>query len=338
MNGSRANYVIVGGFVLAMIVGLIVTLAWVTGWTRQTDRYVTVFRNVTGITHGTKVLYEGFPVGRVIDLRRLSPGETEALIGSEGMKAATLFRVDLEVKKGWPIADQSEAEIVAPGLLAAVSVNIAERPPALSYRQTSLDGTRVIVGRDAETIWRKAETLVDTLKPLATAVENTLTQRIDPTFAELLDLAAYLRERLPPIVAGVEQFTETVNETAKSLGATADDLRLVLRQENRDHVDRLLANLDRASSDLTRLTAKTDHLVTSLSAMVDANRADIDQSISSLRYVLGALARDIDSINRNIEGTARNMNEFSRQIRQNPGRLLGGTTASEPAHRRAGER
>jgi len=36
------------------------------------------------------------------------------------------------------------------------------------------------------------------------------------------------------------------------------------------------------------------------------------------------VSRNIDSITYNLEGTSRNMSEFSREIRENPGLLLGG--------------
>ena len=36
-------------------------------------------------------------------------------------------------------------------------------------------------------------------------------------------------------------------------------------------------------------------------------------------------------MNQNLEGAARNMYEFSRQIRQNPGLLLGGTPPEDAA-------
>ena len=39
MNNNKVNYVIVGGFVLAMLAGLIVSLALLTGRTGATDGY-----------------------------------------------------------------------------------------------------------------------------------------------------------------------------------------------------------------------------------------------------------------------------------------------------------
>ena len=52
---------------------------------------------------------------------------------------------------------------------------------------------------------------------------------------------------------------------------------------------------------------------------------DVKKSFSDTRYVVESIARNIDSINQNMNGAARNLNEFTRQIRNNPGLLLGGS-------------
>ena len=48
-----------------------------------------------------------------------------------------------------------------------------------------------------------------------------------------------------------------------------------------------------------------------------------------MRYTMETIAERIDSVTYNLEGTSRNLYEFSRQIRINPGLLLGGTEPAE---------
>jgi phospholipid/cholesterol/gamma-HCH transport system substrate-binding protein len=50
-----------------------------------------------------------------------------------------------------------------------------------------------------------------------------------------------------------------------------------------------------------------------------------------MRHAVESIARHIDAINQNLEGASRNMYEFSRQLRQNPGLLLGGTPPKDEA-------
>ena len=61
------------------------------------------------------------------------------------------------------------------------------------------------------------------------------------------------------------------------------------------------------------------------------NREQINAAVTDLRYLTDSVSRHIDAINRNLEGAARNLYEFSRQIRQNPGLLLGGTPPRDQA-------
>ena len=112
MKSNKINYVIVGAFMLTMMVGLITAVALLTGRTGAADAYYTVYDNVTGIKFGTQVLYEGYPVGQV---------EEVVPIEEDGRMR---FRVDMSVKQGWSIPDDSIAQVAAPGLLSAITVNI----------------------------------------------------------------------------------------------------------------------------------------------------------------------------------------------------------------------
>jgi phospholipid/cholesterol/gamma-HCH transport system substrate-binding protein len=331
VDEARLNFAVVGAFVLLVLAGAIVTLAGLTGWERDTLRYLTVLRNVAGINEGTRVLYEGYPVGRVSGIDRLTGEQEKALYGAASRDGRVRFRVDLEIQEKWTIGSNSEARILATGLLAATAINIVGRPAPAEGPLAELDGVPVIPGREGETLISKADMLVDELQPLVATVGETLNQQVGPAFAGLAELVALLTRELPTILQQVERLANTLNEVG-------DELRQVASAENRQHVEATVRNFDNASANLMTLTSKADRLLTSLNEVVDGNREDIERSIKSLRYVLGAIARDIDSINRNVEGTTRNMNEFSREIRQNPGLLLGGATPRDPARRRDGER
>ena len=64
-------------------------------------------------------------------------------------------------------------------------------------------------------------------------------------------------------------------------------------------------------------------LVEDIGKLVTHKEGDIKKILNETRYIVESVSRNIDSINQNMEGAARNMYEFTRQIRQNPGLLLG---------------
>ncbi|NQV55599.1 MAG: MCE family protein [Rhodospirillales bacterium] len=112
MKNIRLNYTIVGSFVIAVLVCMVIAVALLTGRTGATDEYYAVYENVTGIKFGTRVLYEGFPIGQV---EKVNPVETDGRVR---------FRVDMSITEGWKVPTDSTAEIVSSGLLAAVTVNL----------------------------------------------------------------------------------------------------------------------------------------------------------------------------------------------------------------------
>ena len=59
------------------------------------------------------------------------------------------------------------------------------------------------------------------------------------------------------------------------------------------------------------------------------SEGDVAKTMKESRYIVESVSRNIDAINQNMDGAARNLYEFSRQIRQNPGLLLGGTSPED---------
>ena len=325
MNGGTRNYVIVGAFVVTMVVALVVALAVLMGRTGATDDYYTVFRNVTGVKFGTQVLYEGYPVGQV---EKVTP------VPSEGGMA---FRVDFGVTKDWRIPEDSVAVITAPRLLAAVTINISAGKSAVV-----LGPGGMVPGRDGADIFAAMSMLAGevteltrgSIRPLLATLNETvgIAGKILATdgaalSGELRALAAYANQRAPRIIDNLERFTETINESGEQLKALATPA-------NREKIEEVIGSLQQTGASLVRLTGKFDRLTGSLQGVVEDNKTDIHRSVANLRYITESVARDIDSINQNLDGTARNMFEFSRQIRQNPGLLLGGSRPPDDTRRR----
>ena len=114
---------------------------------------------------------------------------------------------------------------------------------------------------------------------------------------------------------------------------SSEELSAFLTAENREVVEEVLHNLNASAVNFTELSAELDTLIGDMDDVIANNRDNIGDSLVDVRYITDSLARRIDSINQNMEGASRNMYEFSRQIRQNPGLLLGGTPPRDEAAR-----
>jgi phospholipid/cholesterol/gamma-HCH transport system substrate-binding protein len=323
MKSDKINYLVVGGFVLAMVVGLVVAVAVLTGRTGATDSYYAVYRNVTGVKFGTQVLYEGFPVGQVEEVTPIAKG------------GAMRFRVDISVREGWRIPDDSIAQIAAPGLLSAITISIH----AGKGKNPLKPGAQIQSGEGAN-IFAVMSSVADDVRNLAESDIKPLLSTLDRavgSFGSLLegDLQALVRELVvvsQDMARRVPEITDNIESVAVKMNLATDEINAFINPENRRKVEAFLASLDESagnfrqlSKDLGETRQRADAVLEAVETLISDNRLDIDKSVVDMRYVIDTLARHVDSVNQNLEGTARNMYEFSRQIRQNPGLLLGGT-------------
>jgi phospholipid/cholesterol/gamma-HCH transport system substrate-binding protein len=139
----------------------------------------------------------------------------------------------------------------------------------------------------------------------------------------------------------VPKITDDIESVAAQLNAASIEINALLNPENRGRIEAFLSTLDESagnfrnlSRDLGGTREKADGVLAAVETLITDNRLDIDKSVVDMRYVMESLARRIDSVNQNLEGTARNMYEFSRQIRQNPGLLLGSTPPEDQGKRK----
>lgn len=301
MNTARINYVAAGAFVAVMLVCAVVAIALLTGRTGATDNYHSVYKNVTGVKFGTQILYEGYPIGQVEDV---TP------IAKDG---AMLFRVDYTVQEGWQIPDDSIARIGASGLLSAITINIDAGSSPIAYKPGTL-----VVGREASDLF-------SVMSDMAGEVTDIAENDIRPLLATINKTAEAFSLTVGTVGTLVD---EDGTKVVKTFSQLADDLNARLPRITKN-VDTSAANFADLTNDLADTRSKLDKLLHVSEAILGENRTEVRKSIEDLKHVTDSLARHIDAVNQNVEGTARNMFEFSREIRQNPGLLLSGTSPQD---------
>jgi len=323
--------VIVGAFVILVIAGIVASVALLSGRTGATDDYYAVYDNVSGIEFGTRVLYEGYPIGQV-----------EAVIPIQEDKRLR-FRVDLSITENWKVPTDTTAEVASSGLLAAVTINLkagqAEEILKPGAKITSAPSANVMAA--VSNLARDISALAETdIKPLLANMNRTVGgfgDLLDAKGAALIEdvrlLIGDLTEQTPEIVDNIARFS-------KKLNVSADRFAEVLNPDNVEALDTIIDNMKLTSGNLAKLTVEFSKTRESLEALmgnvgsvISDNRLDVDRSIVDLRHTVETVSRHINAINQNLEGASRNMFEFSRQIRKNPGLLLGGTAPAEKAQK-----
>ena len=307
MRNLRVNYVLVGGFVLAMVAGLIGVVALLTGRTGAADTYLTSFANVAGVKFGTKVSYEGFVIGQVDEIAPLRDNGT------------TRFQLKLGVRQGWPIPKDSVVRITSSGLLSAVVVDIkgggsAELLPPGGEITPGANGNLFAMMSDVA--GQVSDLSQNTLKPLLTTLNDQIGKAAPQLLSDMAIVTGDLAAKTPRITSDIERMTGTLSAQ-------------VVTEANAQRVARSLDNVAQLTGGLEESRHKLDTTLASIDKVVSGNRETVDASLKDLRYTLQTVAGSIDAVTNNLEGASRNFNEFSRQLRDNPAVLINGRRAED---------
>jgi phospholipid/cholesterol/gamma-HCH transport system substrate-binding protein len=300
MRRDTINYLVVGVFVLGLFLLFLVVLYQITGRTGPTENYYVSYDNVEGIKYWTPVLYEGYQVGQVDDVEPVREG------------GGIQFRITLAVTEGWAIPDDSIAAVVKSGLLSSVAIDIEE-----GQSPTPLAPESVIRGREATDLFATVNEVAADLRSLSREslrpLLDNLNSKVDLIGGDLHSLA---QDSLKPIL------DDQVKTILRKVDRTADQLNVLMGDQNVENVSLILSNLHTASGNLEQLLAELkttranlDKLLTDVDGVVDSNDEDIRRTVYTI-------SQHIEAVSHNLEASSRNMNEFTRQIRENPGLLL----------------
>ncbi len=309
MKRDNINYLVVGLAVLTALVLLLYALYRITGGVGNNDPYHVYYRSVGGLNIGTPVSYEGYKLGSVVS------------ITPERAQGKTRYRVDLRIRSGWQIPIDSVASIYAEGLLAETVINIEEG----KSQEVHVPGAQ-LRGRQGVDMFAALAAIADDVGGLT---RDTVRPLLDNLNHHVSSLGGEMGTRLPLILDGLQTLVASLQQSADRLNdvlspATQEQVSRVI-----DNTDQMSANLLSLSEGLLEVQQEAHQLLADSHGMVTDNREDVNASVVALRRALEDVASRADSILQNLDGASRNMNEFSRQIRQNPGLLLGGKSPRE---------
>jgi phospholipid/cholesterol/gamma-HCH transport system substrate-binding protein len=336
MKRDNINYLMVGSFVLAMGLALVVLLFAVTGRSGPTDTYYVIYNNVAGLNFGTGVFFEGYRIGEV---ESITP-QADA----DGMR----YKLELSVQSGWKIPTDSVAAVAASGLISAVTIDIHQGKAATVLKpgdvlagqaQTDLFSVLNQAAGDFRTL--SQDGLMPVLKNLDTRITAVTDEILKFRHDDLTPLVTMLHERLDKDVLG-----GTV-AVIKQLDASARGLQAMFNNTNQEHVRDILVHVDGVALNLNQLVsrvetsrAEADKLLVALDGLVNENRAEVGSGVKAAQVSMRELQVALKTVNEhlgqilvNLEGGTRNMNEFARTIRGNPGRLLRNAESAEPGQK-----
>jgi phospholipid/cholesterol/gamma-HCH transport system substrate-binding protein len=299
---TRANYVLIGAFTLAAVVGAFLFIMWIAGYgTPGGHRTFQVVFNgsVSGLSNGANVLFNGIKVGEVTHLTfsRSDPHQVVA---------------DIDINSDAPIDKNTRARLETQGLTGAAAVALLGgamkgpelvgengRPPVIYAEQSLqlqdiLDSVAALSVRATSILDDADKILADNSEPIHSAINN-----LDVFSKALADNAP-----------GVNDALKSVGEIGKQIGPLATRLQTLS-----DDADRLVQSIDtdkvRAIVDnVQSLSAKGNSVVD----RADKLLADNSDSIHSTLQNADAFAKTLADNAPNVDVTLKNLAELSKTV------------------------
>ncbi|MCB1607701.1 MAG: MCE family protein [Xanthomonadales bacterium] len=302
MKRDNVNYFMVGLLVLVALFLMLGSLYVITGRSGPTDQYVVRYSDVSGLGYGSAVYYQGFRVGQV-----------ESVM-PEQENGKTRFKVEFSVAKDWQIPKDSVAALLSSGLLSDVYIGIRE-----GAETAMLAPGEEIAGRDGGDIFAAVGELAGEVTHLT---RDKLTPLVEKLGKRLDNFSGTLEKSTPELLDEAQALLGRLNDGAESI-------KQILGPDNQGRLETILEQSAASAGNLRELTAelsgtrqRLDTILDDLGSTVTKSTPDVEQAIADLRVTLSSVAQRIDAITYNLESASRHVDEFSREIRKSPNRLL----------------
>ena len=266
---TRANYVIVGAFVLICIAGLFIAILWVAGsqFREEYAYYRTYFTGaVTGLGKGTVVRYNGIDVGHVYDV---------AIDDADPKRVIVTLQLDPKVK----IHVDSVATLESQGLTGATFVEIEGGTATSPLLQAQPGQPYPVIPSKPSTLQLLAQSGPEMVQELKSAGER---------FGDLLNDEN--RKSVAETLAHLNATTALIQDHAEDIDKTLANLRAGTEALNRTllTVDRAADSADRAINSVDRTVASVDRAVGSIQIASDAASVTVQK--------VGRLSDDADKV------------------------------------------
>ena len=273
---TRASYILVGSFVLALLAGLFVFTVWIAKVQLEETRqpyYIYFTGSVTGLQEGSPVRYRGIPVGTVTDIR-LDPNDVSRV------------RVTIEVQEGTPIKTDSIASLEVQGITGGAYVQISGGTELSELLRTAHDsGIPVIPSRPSTlTVFvDAAPQLLNRTLELTNRVADLLTPQNQAAFADILSNTRDLTAELAKASQGLSATMEQANRALQGFETLGPQLGLTMEQAQRT-LSSFEGNAKTVTRDFHDLAASLEKTSNQLNAMVAENRESVRDFTSSGLY------------------------------------------------------
>jgi phospholipid/cholesterol/gamma-HCH transport system substrate-binding protein len=303
---TRAHYVAVGAFVLAVIFLAFVAVLWLgrAEFGQQAKRYYIFFGgSVAGLNKGSQVQYNGIPVGRVVDIR-VDPANLEQI--------QVVVEIDTSIVD---IKSDARAFLDANILNGIATIQIrggtreaSDLAPAPGHKYPVIKAGR----SELEEVKASLPELVADLKAAAHGINALLDEQNRQAVSDTL-------RNVQTITSALVEPSKEVNEVVDNANKAVVELRTFFQNLDQSYTEKggLKDQLSQTLGDADRLAKNLNEASRQLQLVLQENRPGIRNFTQSTLNQVSDLVTDLQ---RFVAGATRFVSEMER----NPTRLLFG--------------
>jgi phospholipid/cholesterol/gamma-HCH transport system substrate-binding protein len=293
---TRAHYVAVGAFVLAIIVlgfVAVVSLGRVE-FAQELKRYYVFFKgSVTGLSKGSLVQYNGITVGRVVDVR-VDPDDLE--------KIQVIVEVDTTLVK---IKTDARAFIDTNLLSGVATIQIrggtreaADLEPEAGHRYPVIASGSSVIQRVSETGPQLLDRLMVAVDNLNALLDEKNRQAVSDSLQNVRTITENFVGPSKELSALVDDATATVLETTKLLGHI--DQSYAGKGGLKDEASQALGDFDRLAKGLVDTNRQLQQVLQEnrpgLHEFTQATLTQVSNLVSDMQRFIGGLTRFVSSV------------------------------------------
>jgi phospholipid/cholesterol/gamma-HCH transport system substrate-binding protein len=285
---TRANYFLVGSFVLAILAGLVVFIVWLTE--AQLDKSYANYRilfsgSVTGLKVGNPVRYRGVPVGSVTSIR-IDPDNVEQI------------EVVIEVPNDTPVRTDTEASLEMQGITGVAYVQLSggsQNAPPLKPSGRKKMPTIPSKASGLSQIIESAPELINRVIALVERASNMLSEQnqaaISETLANINQVSGAVAGRSDQIESIIVDADATVAEMRGAMAAMRQ-----LTESLNGRFNEVAGNVDQTMAAARGTADSLTALSNELTAMAAENRAPVRDFTSVGLYELSLLVNELRTL------------------------------------------
>lgn len=307
---TKANHLVIGAFVLAILVAGFGFVYWMQGFGSGGERrYYIVFEGgVSGISSASNVLFNGIRVGKVQGLQ-LDPED------------ARLVRVLISISGNTPVRTNSRARIESQGLTGGSAIQVSPGTPDTPLLVAKNEDEIPIIKADRAS----SQSLFDAA-PEVMGNANALLVRMN-------DILADNQDSIRNTITNVESFTTMLDQRKDDIDAVIRDAKALSEQIKRvaDKIEKSVDNFSKyMTDDGQSFLAQAQEAAASFKQLAEKLDKSIGDSADGMTRFAKDGLKEFELFMRDGRRAARSLDRVLEQLERNPQSFLfGGNTVPE---------